>query len=115
MAGQYTPGPWKLVPSGTGELLIAGNRSPDPVTRARYLWVATVHQAPADTVQMNHPTWEFLTVQEAAANARLIQESPLLLEGCQAALSLLTDDGHQGGTTWTVKRLKQLIQRTLEG
>lgn len=115
MAGTiYTQGPWQLVPSGTGKLCIAGGRAPDPVTRARYLWVATVHPGPGAEVRAQHPGWEWQTPEETAANARLVVESPVLLENCQAALALLTDDGTQGGTAWTVGRLRRSIARVLD-
>lgn len=106
MAANYTKGPWKLVPAGDGRLLIAGGRAPDPVTRARHLWIAEVKLPnPAE----ERIPWDFLTMPEAMANAKLIKQAPKLLEMCQAALSLITDDGHAGGPTWTIKSLERVI------
>ncbi len=71
----HTPHPWKVVPDGQGRRLVTGGRSPDPVTRARYLFIAEVFRP-------GHcwPHWENLTAEESAANERLIERAPLLYD-----------------------------------
>jgi hypothetical protein len=108
MAG-HTPGPWQIVPSGDGRLLIAGGRSPDPVTEARNIWVAEVY-LPKPNPPGIDSMWDFLTVPEAMANARLISRAPRLLEVCQASLSCLEDDSRPGWRTWTVRELRRVIE-----
>jgi hypothetical protein len=49
-------------------------------------------------------------------DARLFAAADDLLFACQAALSLISDDGRQGGPGWTIKALRKAIAKaTAEG
>ena len=72
----YTPGPWSVQENGDGSVSIAGACSPDPITNARYLWVADVLRT-----QSSNPLWR--QEEESEANARLIAAAPSLLEAAQ--------------------------------
>lgn len=78
-ASAHTPGPWTVHKDGNGNVRIAGGVSPDPVTNARYLWVASVPHT-----QHANPLWR--QTEEREANARLIAAAPDLLEAAQIAL-----------------------------
>lgn len=68
----HTPGPWTVQINGDGSRSIAGGVSPDPVTHARYLWVADVKSTRSD-----NPLWR--QEEESEANAQLIAAAPDLL------------------------------------
>ncbi len=90
---KHTPGPWKIEYSDTStrpDLKIKGN-----------MLVATTPPLHSDR-EIN---------EEVKANARLIAAAPDLLAAAKAALSLLTDDGYQGGNEWTVKVLRATIAK----
>lgn len=75
---EHTPHPWKVVTDGMGRIHIAGNGAPDPVTRARYLWVASI--APA-----GHPNllWQGRTQAQVEADAAVIVQAPAMLDYLQ--------------------------------
>lgn len=80
----HTPGPWSVQTNGDGSLSIAGGVSPDPITNARYLWVADVKRT-----QNANPMWR--QEEESEANARLMAAAPDLYE---AVLAFLRSDLH---------------------
>lgn len=51
--------------------------------------------------------WQTIADQIAEATA-----APDLLEACKAALAFITDDGRQGGPTWTIKTLREAIEKS---
>lgn len=69
-APKHTPGPWRVVPTGAGNVLIQS----DSVSQT----VATVHGA------------------EQAANARLIAAAPELLEALQLAVGIIENHPAMG-------------------
>jgi hypothetical protein len=71
----HTPGPWTQVVDGTGAILIAGNGAPDPVTRARHLWVARIFPAGDPNA-----LWQGRTQANIEADARVIQWAPSMLD-----------------------------------
>ena len=92
MTDKHTPGPWKLESAGTGEMLIAGGRSPDPITRARYLFIATVSPAPSrEKLSADQMLWDWLTPEESRANAHLIAAAPELAEAADAYLEAVSN------------------------
>jgi hypothetical protein len=48
--------------------------------------------------------------ERVVASARLVAAAPELLTAAKAVLALLTDDGTQGGPTWTIKALRDAIE-----
>lgn len=80
---QPTEGPWEVLSDHNG-IWVAGGRSPDPVTKARYLFVAKVYDAPPPG---GNPIWAWLTHDEALANAARMAAAPDLYDALRGMLA----------------------------
>ena len=78
----HTPGPWEIVHIDIDSYWVSGNAAPDPVTRARHLFVARVSRFAS---QRDCPSnmWKWPEPAEEKANARLIAAAPDLLAACE--------------------------------
>lgn len=107
----HTPKPWKIVPDGQGRRLVAGGRSPDPVTRARYLFIAEVFR-PGQHEEPGAELWNYLTDEESAANERLIERAPLLYDvGYRLAMLALQSERYAEDPEFA-EAVRQMIDLT---
>ena len=80
---KHTPGPWRVVRDGAGALSIASDSvQPDPVTQARYLFVARVERT-----RSGNPLWR--QDEESEPNAALIAAAPDLLAALEMAVATI--------------------------
>jgi hypothetical protein len=92
---KYTEPPW-TAHRGIERHVISGGRAPDPVTEARYLWIAEVYDR--DSTRSGSPGWRYLTPEEAQANADLIRAAPYLLANVEHTARVLDAAGLDSGS-----------------
>ncbi len=89
MLTNHTPEPWGVEYDGLGRAMIYGAGAPDPVTEARYLWLATVtHHLPAQ-VWLNGEVRVTGGKAEGYANAHVMAAGALMLALLEAMLPTL--------------------------
>ena len=95
MKPKHTPLPWSLQVDGTGVHQIAGGRAPDPITEARYEFIATLHYG--GPVSGPESLWRWTTFDEMRANAaflcRAVNAHYELLEAAERAIDYIEEIG----------------------
>jgi hypothetical protein len=93
---KFSKGPFSIQRSGTGEIYIASDKSPDPGTEARFTFIARV----LDFTDA-YPLWEWPDKKEVEANALLFAASPEMYDALKRLINCHT------GAKWQTEEVQR--------